>query len=218
MIEHWTTKKNCGVDKTINNLTKTLEKNIADEVEKLNFEKSVWEKISKSKFKDIVKVAIEAVLKGVLKKKFNINYKTFDEAKEVIKNAMDGNLKEAIKSSSDIAVDKIPAIDSTSKLAIKRVKNAVIDKTIDSEKYEIINKQTKVLNRISKNCDELDEALNLNEIETIKKKATAIKKDLKEILPIRETINRAQNVLDQYELWKNKGEKRSYRRRKRTSI
>ncbi len=131
---------------------------------------------------------------------------------------MDGNLKEAIKVSSDTAVDKLPLLDSTSKLAIKKVKNAVIDKTIDSEKYEIINKQTKILNRISKNCDDFSKALNQNEADTIKKKAASIKKDLKEILPIRETINRAQNMLDQYELWKNKGEKRSFNRRKRVGL
>lgn len=131
---------------------------------------------------------------------------------------MDGNLKEAIKVSSDTAIDKIPVLDSTSKLAIKKVKNAVIDKTIDSEKYEIINKQTKILNRISKNCDDFSKALNQKEADTIKKKAASIKKDLKEILPIRETINRAQNMLDQYELWKNKGEKRSFNRRKRVGL
>ena len=51
--------------------------NIELEVDKLNLNESVWKKISKSSFAEVVKVAIESVLKGVLKKKFGINFSTF---------------------------------------------------------------------------------------------------------------------------------------------
>jgi hypothetical protein len=45
----------------------------------------------------------------------------------------------------------------------------------------------------------------VNDITMIKKSANAIQKDMKQILPIRDTINQAQIVLDKYELWKNNG-------------
>ena len=68
-----------------------------------------------------------------------------------------------------------------------------------------MNKQTKILNRISNNCEAFNEALNKNDIETIKKKANSIKNDMKKILPIRETINKANCALDKYSLWQSKG-------------
>lgn len=193
------------LEKTINSVTNTLEENIAKEVEKLNLNESVWKKISKSAFSDVVKVAIEAVLKGALKKKFGINFSTFNEMKDTLESVMNGDLKEAIKTSSDAAVDSLKVLDGITRSTIKTVKNAVIDKTIDSEKYEIVNKQTKLLNRISDNCEKFNEALDKGDEKTMKSKVNSIKKDMKEILPIRETINRAQSVLDKYSLWQNKG-------------
>ena len=131
------------LDNTINDVTNVLEKNIELEVDKLNLNESVWKKISKSSFAEVVKVAIESVLKGVLKKKFGINFSTFNDMKDTLNSVMDGNLKGALKESSDAAIDSIKCLDGVTKTTIKTVKNAIIDKTIDSEKYEIINKQTK---------------------------------------------------------------------------
>lgn len=198
---------NLGVDKTINDVTKVLENNIKKEIENLNLNSSIFEKISKNKMMDVVKVAIESILKGVLKLKFGINFSTFNDMKETINDVMDGNLKDAIKTGSDAAIDKLTMLDGTTRTTIKSVKNAVIDKTIDSEKYEIVNKQTKILNRISNNCEAFNVALSKNDVENIKKKATAIKNDMKKILPIRETINMARCALDKYSLWQNKGNK-----------
>lgn len=197
--------RNLGIDKTINDIEKTLEENIALEVDKLNLNESFFEKISKTKLMDIIKISIEAVLKGVLKKKVNINYSTFNDMKESINSVMDGNLKDALKESSDVAINKIDSFDAITKTAIKTIKNAVIDKTIDGKKYEIINKQTKVLNRISDNCEKFSEAMKINDEKTMKNVVNKIKKDMKEILPIRETISKAQNVFDKYSLWENKG-------------
>lgn len=198
-------KENFGLDNTINEVANTLEENIALEVDKLNLNESIWKKMSKSAMADAVKVAIEAVLKGVLKKKFGINFSTFNEMKDTLDSVMNGDLKEALKTSSDAAIDSLKKLDGVTRTTIKTVKNAVIDKTIDSEKYEIINKQTKLLNRISNNCEKFNEAMKLNDEKTMKSKASSIKKDMKEILPIRETISKAQAVLDKYSLWQNKG-------------
>lgn len=196
---------NLELNNTIENVTKTLENNIAREIENLKLNDSVFDKLSKNKVMDVVKVAVESVVKGVLKKKFGINFSTFNEMKDTINNVMDGNLKDAVKNGSDAAIDKLGMLDSVTRTTIKTIKNAVIDKTIDSEKYEIVNKQTKVLNRISKNCEEFEQALKINDSDAMKKKATSIKNDMKKILPIRETISRAQCVLDKYSLWQNKG-------------
>lgn len=194
-----------ALDNTINDISKTLENNISEEIEKLDVNESLWSKISKSKTADIVKVAIESVLKGILKKKFGINFSTFNDMKKTIENVMDGNLKDAVKNGSDAAIDKLDMLDSTAKITIKKIKNSVVDKTIDSEKYEIVNKQTKIINRISKNCEEFNDALKVNDSDVIKRKANSIKKDMEKILPIKETIVKAQCALDKYDLWKNKG-------------
>ena len=88
---------------------------------------------------------------------------------------------------------------------IKSIKNTVIDETLDNSPYEITVKQTKVMNRLHENCLKFEEELSINDAATIKKKANAIQKDLKEVLPIKETLQKAQNALDKYELWKNNG-------------
>lgn len=194
-----------GVDKTIKDLTVTLEENIALEVDKLNLKESFWNKITKSDFADVVKVGIESVLKGVLKNKFNIDYSTFNEAKKALNDALDGNTKDLVKNVVDGVINELPFLDATAKTAIKNVKNAIIDKTIDSEKYEIANKQTKLLNRISDNCEKFDKAMEINDEKNMKSAINSIKKDMKAILPIRETISKAQGVLDKYSLWENKG-------------
>ncbi len=198
-------ENNIVIDKTVNDITKKLEENIEKEIDKLNLDESIWKKISKSKVADVAKVAIEAVLKGVLKKKFNINFSTFDDMKKSLNSIMNGDLKDALKQSSDSAIGSIKELDGVTKTTIKTIKNSVIDKMIDNGKYEIINKQTKVLNRISKNCEKFNEAMKINDEKTIRLKANAIKKDMKEIIPIKETILKAQGVLDKYSLWQNKG-------------
>ena len=77
-----------------------------------------------------------------------------------IDSVMDGNLKDALKDSSSAAIDKIKVLDGTTRTTIKTVKNAVIDKVIDSEKFEIINKQTKLLNKISETTKTLKHTAN----------------------------------------------------------
>lgn len=198
-------KDNVALDRAIDGISETLKKNIEKEVEKINVESPIWEKISKGSFSKTIKTAIEATLKAFLKKKFNINFSTFNDMKTAWNAAMDGNLKEALKKTSDVAVDGIAVLPSTVKTVIKNVKNTVIDKTVDSQKYEVINRQTKVINRISSNCQKFGEALKINDAKNIKKTAEAIKKDMNTILPIRKTISMAQNVLDKYSLWQNKG-------------
>ena len=194
-----------GVDATIQNVTKYFEKNVDVEVAKLPNSSPVWEKISQSNFKEIVKFVVETSLKVFLKKKLNINFSTFNDMKNAVGSALDGNMKDALKKASDAALDQFNQVDAMTKTAIKGVKNNVIDHTINTQKYEIINRQTKVVNRISDNCQKFHEALAINDATTIKNKAIAIQKDMKQILPIRETIQQAQIVLDQYELWKNNG-------------
>lgn len=198
-------EKDNGLDRTIDGISETLKKNIEKEVEKINEDNSIWEKITKGSFSKIIKTAIETTLKSFLKKKFNINFSTFNDMKTAWNAAMDGNLKEALKKTSDVAVDGIAVLPASVKSAIKSVKNGVIDKTVDSQRYEVINRQTKTINRISSNCEKFGEALKINDAKNIKKTAEAIKKDMKTILPIRETISMAQNVLDKYSLWQNKG-------------
>lgn len=201
--------KNSGesraLDNVINDISEMLEKNIGLEMDKIDVNESIWEKMSKSSVAEVVKVAAESVLKGVLKKQFGINFSTFNDMKDTWNAVMDGNLKEALKNGSDAAINNIPLLDGITKTTIKNIKNAVIDKTINSEKYEVINKQTKLLNRINSNCEKFDEAMQKNDEKTMKSKINSITKDMKEILPIRETISRAQATLDKYSLWQNKG-------------
>lgn len=199
------TKNESKVETSIKNIATTLEENIQMEVDKLNLNESFWEKISKSEVMDVVKVAIEAVIKGVLKKKFNINYSTFNDMKDSLNSFMNGDLKDALKESSDAGINSIKELDGVAKTAIKTIKNSVIDKVVSSEEYELLNKQTKLLNRISSNCEKFNAAMDKNDEKTMKSRVNAIKKDMKEILPIRETISKAQGIIDKYELWQNKG-------------
>ena len=200
--------KDVAVDNEMMDIKESLEKSIDEQMTKINVDSSIWDKMSQSQFKNILQNGIETALKTVLKKKLKISYSTFNDFKEGITAIMDGNVKEFIKKGTDTAFDMIPLGDATTRSAIKGVKNNVLDNVIGSEKYNIINRQTKVLNKMSKHCDEFNQAMGKNDVKNIKSKANAIKKDMKEILPIRETINNAQIILDKYELWRNKGEQR----------
>lgn len=193
------------LEDSIKNIGTSLEENIKFEIDKLDLNESIWQKISKSEVMDVVKVAIEAVIKGVLKKKFDVNYSTFNDMKDGLNSFMNGDLKNALKETSDAALGKIEKLDGTVKTVIKTIKNSVIDKVVNTEEYELINKQTKILNKISKNCEKFNDAMEKNDEKTMKSKVNAIKKDMKEILPIRETISKAQGIIDRYELWQNKG-------------
>ena len=194
-----------GVNKTIDKFLKNYDKNVDKEVAKDQKSESSLSKATNGKLKEILKVGAETALKVALKTKLGVNFSTFDCMKKAVTKAMDGDFKSAIKSASNGAVDQMVPLNSTYKSAIKTIKNSIIDNTIDNQKYQIINRQTKLVNRIEKNCDKFNEALSKNDEVNIKKSATSIKRDMKEILPIREVINNAQNVLDKYELWKNKG-------------
>ena len=62
-------KDNVALDRTIGGISETLKKNIEKEVEKINVESPIWEKISKGNFSKTIKTAIGATLKAFLKKK-----------------------------------------------------------------------------------------------------------------------------------------------------
>ena len=194
--------KNQVTDELIATISNQADKNIDKEILQ---QESLFKNVDKDLVKSIVKNIVEVALKVVLKKKFHISFSTFEAAKKTINSLMDGDTKAAVKSASDVALSGVKGIDSSTKGMIKSIKNTVIDETLDNSPYEITVKQTKVMNRLHENCLKFEEALSINDAATIKKKANAIQKDLKEVLPIKETLQKAQNALDKYELWKNNG-------------
>ena len=84
-----------SVDEAINGIAKDIEKNISEETKKQNL--NLWEKFKQSGAKDVVNVAIESVLKNFLKKKFGINFSTFNKMKDTVEAVMGGDLKNALK-------------------------------------------------------------------------------------------------------------------------
>ncbi len=66
-------------------------------------------------------------------------------------------------------------------------------------------KQKNTLSRLNKKCDNFDKALKENDEKNMKKYATAIGKDLEKVSLISKTIDRGKEILNKYELMKNKG-------------
>ena len=66
-------------------------------------------------------------------------------------------------------------------------------------------KQKNTLARIDKKCNEFDKALENNDEKNMKKYANSINKDLEKISLISSTIDRGKEIVNKYELMKNKG-------------
>lgn len=185
---------NNALDKGLNNLN--LDDGILSKV------KSGLEKF------DIKKVAsdtIDTALKSTLKTVAGLKAKTVDNLKDLGKAIRDSNLKGGLRSVLNIGIDSIKGIPSSVKKVISSGIDLVLGDTFDDELKRVMTKQKNTLSRINNKCDSFEKALNENDEKGMKKYANSISKELEKVSLISETIDRGKEIVNMYELMKNKG-------------
>lgn len=201
------------ISDTIKNATTTVSEtfnNVLDKgLAKLDVEEGFLDKIKNGLEKfDIKKVAsdtIDTALKSTLKTVAGVKAKTVDTLQDLGKAIRDADLKGGLKSVINIGIDSIKGIPSSIKNVVTDGIDLILGDTFDDELKKVMTKQKNTLSRIDKKCDEFEKALTENDEKSMKKYANAISKELEKISLISQTIDRGKEIVNRYELMKNKG-------------
>lgn len=205
--------KEIVIDDNIKNATSTIEQtfnNAFDKTVQNADDGSDWfskikNGIEKVNVKKVASDAIDTVVKGTLKTVTGMKAKTIDSLQDLGKSIRNSDIKGVLKNTINIGVDNIKTLPIAVKKAINGLVDLTLGDTFDNELDKVMTKQKKTLNRIDKKCDNFDKALLENNEKDMKKYANSISKDLEKISLISETIDRGKNIVNQYELMKNKG-------------
>ena len=169
------------------------------------YKENVKEQFEKFDVKEIASSAAEVALRSGMKS-LGMKVSTFDNIKDLYDAIKEGDLKKGISEGIDIALSCVK-IPGSVKNAIQSGKTLILDKAFDDELKTVMEKQKNTISRIDKKCKQLEEALKENDVKTINKVSKTLKNDLEKVFPIENTISRGRRILNECELYKNKGEK-----------
>ena len=160
---------------------------------------------SNEKTKSLISDTINTALKAVLKNTIGMKARTFDNFRNLGKAIRDSDLKSGLKSALNIGVDSIKGIPTGVKSIVREGIDLILGDTFDDELQKVMTKNKNTLSRINKKCDEFEKAFSNNNEKDMKKYVNAISKDLDKISLISNTIDRGKEIINRYELMKNKG-------------
>ncbi len=160
---------------------------------------------SNEKTKSLISDTINTALKAVLKNTIGMKARTFDNFRNLGKAIRDSNLKSGLKSALNIGIDSIKGIPTGVKSIVREGIDLILGDTFDDELQKVMTKNKNTLSRINKKCDEFEKAFSNNNERDMKKYVNAISKDLDKISLISNTIDRGKEIINRYELMKNKG-------------
>ncbi len=160
---------------------------------------------SNEKTKSLISDTINTALKAVLKNTIGMKARTFDNFRNLGKAIRDSNLKSGLKSALNIGIDSIKGIPTGVKSIVREGIDLILGDTFDDELQKVMTKNKNTLSRINKKCDEFEKAFSNNNEKDMKKYVNAISKDLDKISLISNTIDRGKEIINRYELMKNKG-------------
>ena len=158
---------------------------------------------SNEKTKSLISDTINTALKAVLKNTIGMKARTFDNFRNLGKAIRDSDLKSGLKSALNMGVDSIKGIPTGVKSIVRE--DLILGDTFDDELQKVMTKNKNTLSRINKKCDEFEKAFSNNNEKDMKKYVNAISKDLDKISLISNTIDRGKEIINRYELMKNKG-------------
>lgn len=201
------------VSDTVKNATTTVNEAFNNTVEKcvdnLDVEKGMVSKIKeglqKFNMSEVAAKTIDTAMKSTLKSVAGVKAKTINNVKTIGKAIRDSNLKQGLKGILNIGIDSIKGIPKTVKNLIKDGADLMLGDTFDDELQKVMTKQRNTLSRINKKCESFEKAFNENDEKNMKKYANSISKDLEKVSLISDTINRGKEIVNRYELLKNKG-------------
>jgi hypothetical protein len=70
-----------------------------------------------------------------------------------------------------------------------------------------MKKQQNTISRIDKKCMQMEEAFKTNDIKTLDRVYKTLKSDVQKVMPIKDTIEKGNSMLNRYELYKSKNGK-----------
>lgn len=167
------------------------------------YETAVKEGVKKFDFKTFAGKAVEATLKTAMKA-MGMKASTFDSLKEIGEAIKNSDLKKGLSSVLDIGINSIKGVPTDIKKFIKSSKDLILGETFDHELTKVMTRQKNTIARLDKKCNSFEEAIKKSDIKTMDKLAKNIRTDLEKVMPIEKVIQKAQNILNQYELIKNK--------------
>ena len=164
---------------------------------------TVKENLEKIDLKEIGSSAVESALKSGMK---NLGMKstTFNSLKNIFDAVREGNLKKGLESGLNVAINALK-IPTSAKTLLKNGKDVIIDQVFDDELKTLMTKQKNTISRINKKCLQMEEAFKVNDTKTLDRIAKTLKKDLEKVMPIQDVITKGNSILNQYQLFKNKG-------------
>lgn len=190
-------------------VNESLNNAINTELGKMNLQDNVITKVknglNNEKTKGLISTTIDGALKAVLKSTMNVKARTVNNFKDLGKAIRDSNLKNGLKSALKIGVDSIKGIPTSVKKVVRDGVDLILGDTFDNELQKVMTKNKNTLSRIDKKCNEFEKAFSSNNEKDMKKYANSISKDLDKISLISNTVDRGKEIVNRYELIKNKG-------------
>lgn len=192
----------------LSNISNAFSNAVKKGAEKIDFPDNLGEKVKsgleKIDLKEIGSAAVEQALKTGMK---NLGMKTttFNNLKNIVTAVKEGNLKDGLESGLNIAIDLLK-VPQTAKTLLKNGKDLILNQVFEDELKRVMTKQKNTISRIDKKCTQMEEAFKINDVKTLDRVAKTLKTDLEKVMPIQNVIQKGQETLNRYQLYKNKGE------------
>lgn len=204
---------NLNVSDAIKNATTTVSEafnNALDKgINKLDLQNNVVNKVKdgfkKFNIKDVASKTIDTAMKTTLKSVAGVKASAVNDIKDIGKAIRDSNLKSGLRGVINLGVDSMKGIPSAVKKIVKGGTDLILGETFDDELKRVMTTNKNTLARMNKKCDSFEKAYNEKDEKGMKKYAEGITKDLEKVSLISQTINRGKEIVNRYELMKNKG-------------
>ena len=154
-------------------------------------------------FKEIGNSAVINALKTGMNN-LGMNKSTFNSLKDIFDAIRSGDLKKGLSSGLNVAISALK-IPPTAKSLLKTGKNFILENTFEDELKQVMKKQQNTISRINKKCLQMEEAFKTNDQKLLDKTYKSLKNDMDKVMPIQNVLSRGNSIMNQYELYKNKG-------------
>lgn len=170
-----------------------------------NWSEEVKSGLEKIDLKEIGESVVETALKAGMKS-LGMKTSTFNSLTSIFDAVKEGDLKKGLDSGFNITIGMLK-IPTNVKTLLKNGKDVVLDQVFEDELKIVMTKQKNTISRIDRKCVQMEEAFQKNDAKTLDRISKTLKTDLEKVMPIQDVIKRGQLMLNQYKLYKNKGNK-----------
>ena len=191
----------------INSIGEAFKNAVNKGTEKLSFpdgmENTVKEAFEKIDLKEIGGKAAETALKAGMQA-LGMKGSLFTNLKGVFKAIQEGDLKNGLSNGLNAAIDlvKMPTVAKT---IVKQGKDLILEQTLGDELKNVMKAQQNTVSRINRKCNQMEEAFKNNDDKTLDRVYKSLKTDMEKVMPIQNVLNKGNEIMNRYELYKSKG-------------